>query len=228
MKLSIIVPVLDEGAIIVDALSALTPLHKRGVEVIVADGGSGDDTAARAAPLCDRVVISPRGRARQMNAGAAAANGDVLLFLHADTKLPDGADEMIVTGLEDGRHLWGRFDVRIVGKHPLLPMVAATMNLRSRATGIATGDQAMFVTREAFTRIGGFPDLALMEDIELSRRLKRLSPPLCLSARVKTSGRRWDERGLWRTIFLMWRLRLYYFLDVSPEKLARIYGYGKN
>ncbi len=222
--LSIVVPVLDEAATIVAALEALEPLRARGVEVIVADGGSHDDTVALATPLADGVVASARGRATQMNAGAAVARGGVLLFLHVDTRLPADADHLVTEGLTENKTAWGRFDVQIEGAHPLLPVIAAFMNARSRLTGIATGDQAIFVTREAFERTGGFPDIALMEDITLARSLKRISPPLCLSARVTTSGRRWEQRGVLRTIFLMWRLRLAYFFGASPEDLARRYG----
>ena len=171
-----------------------------------------------------RVISSARGRAIQMNAGAAIARGDVLLFLHADTRLPPNADELILEGLTQSQRAWGRFDVTIEGSHPLLPLVAALMNARSRLTGIATGDQALFVTRDAFNAAGGFPEIALMEDIELSRRLKRISPPLSLRARVTTSGRRWERRGVVRTILLMWRLRLAHFFGTSPESLARRYN----
>ena len=160
-----------------------------------------------------------------MNAGAAIASGDVLLFLHADTQLPPDAGRLVLDGLRQSGRAWGRFDVRITGKSRLLPLVAALMNLRSRATGIATGDQAMFVTREAFARAQGFPDIPLMEDIAISKRLKRVSKPLCLRECVTTSGRRWEKRGVVRTIVLMWCLRLAFFLGASPERLARQYGY---
>lgn len=225
-RLSIIVPTFDEEARIGVALTALAPFRVRGAEVIVADGGSRDRTVALAAPHADRVVMAPRGRGAQMNAGAAAATGDVLLFLHADTTLPLNADALVLDGLLRSGRAWGRFDVRIEGTSPLLPLVAGLMNTRSRATGIATGDQAMFVNRATFAAAGGFPDIALMEDVALSKRLKRIGPPLCLSARVTTSGRRWDERGVLRTILLMWRLRLSYWLGAEPETLARRYGYG--
>lgn len=191
--------------------------------MIVADGGSADDTRALAEPLADQVVSAPRGRALQMNAGAACTDAGVLLFLHADTSLPAAADELIASGLARTGRAWGRFDVRIEGESPLLRLVAAMMNLRSRWSGIATGDQAMFVTRAAFDRVGGFPALPLMEDIALSRSLKRLSSPLCLAAQVLTSGRRWEQHGAWRTIGLMWWLRLRYFLGASPDGLARRY-----
>jgi rSAM/selenodomain-associated transferase 2 len=223
--LSIVIPVLNEAATIAAALARLAPLRATGAEVIVADGGSRDGTPEIARPHADRVVVAPRGRGAQMNAGAAIASGEVLLFLHADTRLPDDADPLIWDGLAGSPRVWGRFDVRIDGRHPMLPLVALMMNLRSRLTGIATGDQAMFMTRGAFGAVGGFPDVPLMEDIEMSRRLKRLSRPLCVRARVVTSGRRWDERGLWRTMVLMWRLRLAFFLGAEPARLAREYGY---
>ena len=213
MRLSIVVPCLNEARRIEAALNALQALRHRGAEVIVADGGSTDGTAELAAGLCDRVLSAPRGRALQMNAGARAASGDVLVFLHADTRLP--ADFVIPES-----SLWGRFDVRIEGRHPLLKLVAWSMNLRSRLTGIATGDQAMFVRREVFP---GFPQIALMEDIALSKLLKRRGAPVCLRETVVTSGRRWESRGVLRTIVLMWRLRLMYFLGARPEDLSRIY-----
>jgi len=226
---TIVVPVLDEAAGIVPFLEALAPLRAQGARVVVVDGGSTDDTPARASPLADCVVSSPRGRAVQMNAGAAQAGpGDHLLFLHADTRLPEGALEAVREALQRGA-AWGRFDVQIEGRSALLPVVAALMNQRSRLTSIATGDQALFMRREAFDAVGGFPAQPLMEDVEMSRRLKRLSHlpgggrPACLRLRVRTSGRRWDQRGAWRTIVLMWRLRWAYWRGASPEQLARAY-----
>jgi rSAM/selenodomain-associated transferase 2 len=224
-RLSIIVPVLDEATAIVPALTALASFRERGAELIVVDGGSRDDTVALARPLADRVMAAPRGRAAQMNAGAAAAAGDALLFLHADTALPPHADGLLLEGLRGPDRQWGRFDVRIAGRSVLLPVVAGFMNWRSLVTGIATGDQAMFVKRAAFEAVGGFPDIALMEDVALSKRLKRLSRPLCLAARVVASGRRFDERGVIRTVLLMWRLRLSFWLGAEPAALARRYGY---
>jgi rSAM/selenodomain-associated transferase 2 len=224
-SLSIIIPVLDEADNIVPVLGALAPLRSRGAEIIVVDGGSRDDTVALATPRADRVVVSARGRAVQMNAGAASASGTVLLFLHADTRLPADADRLIRDGLARSGRAWGRFDVTIEGRHPLLPVIAAAMNTRSRLTGITTGDQAMFVTREAFAAVGGFPAIALMEDITLARYLKRISRPVSLRARVTTSGRRWESRGVVHTVFLMWRLRLMYFFGARPDVLARRYGY---
>jgi rSAM/selenodomain-associated transferase 2 len=227
MKLSIIMPALDEAATIEAALVALAPLRACGVEIIVVDGGSRDGTARLAGPLADQVMTAPAGRASQMNVGAATAAGDVLLFLHADTQLPQGADRLVLDAL--GRHpraAWGRFDVRIDGGGLLL-LVALMMNLRSRATGICTGDQALFVTRDAFTGVGGFPSIPLMEDIALSARLKRVSRPLTLRARVTTSARRWRQRGILRTVLLMWRLRLAFFLGADATELARAYGYAR-
>jgi rSAM/selenodomain-associated transferase 2 len=220
--LSIVMPVLNEATGIEETLKALAPLRARGAEVIVVDGGSSDATAQRATPLADRVLDSPRGRARQMNVGAAAARADLLLFLHADTRLPDAADALLHAAVARGA-MWGRFDVHIDGRPALLRLVAALMNHRSRLTGIATGDQAMFVRCDLFQRIGGFPDQPLMEDIEISRRLRALAPPCCLRQRVVTSGRRWEARGVWRTIFLMWRLRWRYWRGESPQVLAEAY-----
>ncbi|MGB8429308.1 MAG: TIGR04283 family arsenosugar biosynthesis glycosyltransferase [Pseudolabrys sp.] len=223
--LSIIMPVLDEAAGIEAALTALAPYRDRGAEVIVVDGGSRDGTRTLARRLADCVLAAERGRATQMNAGRAVARGDVLLFLHADTRLPDNADALISEGLAKSGRAWGRFDVRFE-RRGLLSLIAFMMNLRSRLTGIATGDQALFVTRAAFDSAGGFPSIALMEDVALSVRLKRIRRPVCIRARVTTSARRWREHGMLRTIFLMWQLRLAYFFGADPAHLARRYGYA--
>ncbi len=217
-RISVIVPVLDEAACIVACLEALQGLRAAGHEVIVVDGGSRDASVELAAPLADRVLRAPRGRATQMNAGAREAGGAMLLFLHADTRLPADAARAVLACSG-----WGRFDVEIEGRHALLPVVARIMNLRSHLTGIATGDQAIFVRRALFERVGGYAEIPLMEDIELSRRLRRTSPPVCLRQRAITSGRRWEERGVLRTVFLMWRLRLAYFLGADPRRLAERY-----
>jgi rSAM/selenodomain-associated transferase 2 len=224
-KLSVIIPVLDEAERIASCLQALQPLQQCDVEVVVVDGGSRDDTVARARLLADRVIPARRGRASQMNAGAAAASGDVLLFLHADTALPPDADQLVLQALRTTGRDWGRFDVSIAGRHPMLAVVAWFMNRRSRLTGISTGDQALFMRRGTFTQVGGFPPLALMEDVAMSAALKRTGRPVCLDARVTTSGRRWEKNGLWRTILLMWRLRLAFFLGADPGRLADAYGH---
>jgi rSAM/selenodomain-associated transferase 2 len=224
-KLSIIIPALDEGERIAATLDRLADLRALGVDVIVVDGGSRDATVQRARMRADCVISAPRGRACQMNAGAAKASGDVLLFLHADTCLPKDADHLVLDGLHRSGRAWGRFDISIEGADPLLSMVAWAMNVRSRLTGIATGDQAIFVRRKAFVAVGGFPPIPLMEDIALSRQLKRVSRPLCLRERLMTSGRRWEKNGVPATIMLMWKLRLAFFFGADPKKLARQYGY---
>lgn len=208
---------------IVEVLQQLQALRAKGCEVIVVDGGSQDQTMTLALPLADQILQSEKGRARQMNFGAQHAQSDTLLFLHADTCLPDDAAERILAGLSSANRQWGRFDVEIVGDAWMLGVVAAMMNWRSRLTGIATGDQALFLRRALFQKIGGFPQQALMEDVEITRRLRQITPPLCLKQKVKTSGRRWMQRGVWRTIFLMWRLRLLYWLGVAPDELAKEY-----
>jgi rSAM/selenodomain-associated transferase 2 len=221
--LSIVVPTLDEAATLQETLAPLQAVRGPALEILVVDGGSRDATRTLAASLADRVIESPRGRATQMNAGARSARGDTLLFLHADTRL-DASDATRLEGrlAASGRE-WGRFDVAIDGGGALLSVVAAFMNARSRLTGIATGDQAIFVRRGAFESAGGFPAIALMEDVALSKVLRRRSPPLCLRERVSTSPRRWQRRGVLRTIVLMWRLRLAYALGADPARLARRY-----
>jgi rSAM/selenodomain-associated transferase 2 len=222
--LSIIIPVLNEAAGIAALLQSLQGLRAEGAEIIVADGGSADATIQLALPLADQVMTAPKGRASQMNAGAAIARAPVLLFLHADTQLPETALMLVTQAIQRGR-LWGRFDVRISGTASGLGLIASMMNLRSRLSGIATGDQAIFVRRDVFSQIGGFPDLPLMEDIRFSRQMKRLGRPACLSEKVITSGRRWEKHGVLRTILLMWSLRLRFFFGADPADLAREYGY---
>ena len=222
--LCIVVPVLDEARDIASRLGELQPFRNRGARVVVVDGGSSDGTLAIAAGLADLAFVAPQGRARQMNAGAAACTADLLLFLHADTRLPHDTDKLVRRATASGRH-WGRFDVAIDSPRPLLRFVGAMINRRSRWTGIATGDQAMFVRQELFRRVGGFPDQPLMEDVALSKLLKRHGPPACLREQVMTSARRWERYGPWRTILLMWRLRAAYFFGADPLKLALRYGY---
>lgn len=221
--LSVIVPVRDEAPVVAAALSRLAPLRARGCELIVVDGGSADGTAELAAPHADRLILAPPGRALQMNAGAALARAPVLLFLHADCELPVQADRLILDGLQRTGRGWGRFDVAIAGRHPLLPVFAWFMNRRSRLTGICTGDQGLFVRRDLFEACGGYAPIRLMEDIDLTRRLKRRGPPLALRQRIVASGRRWERRGALATMLLMWRLRLAYFAGADPARLAVLY-----
>lgn len=220
--LSVIIPVLNEAQGIETTLHALASVLQRGVEVVVVDGGSTDDTPRLAREHASAVLSAPRGRAKQMNVGAAHALGGVLLFLHADTQLPPDADRLVLNAIASGA-MWGRFDVGITGSAWMLRVVAAFMNARSRWSGIATGDQAIFVRHDVFERLGGFPDQPLMEDIELSKRLRQAYRPACLRAKVATSGRRWESRGVWRTIFLMWCLRWRYWRGEAPERLAEAY-----
>ena len=230
MKLSIVIPVLNEAANISAALIALQALRERGAEIIVVDGGSTDETFTLARDHCDHVVASPRGRATQQNAGAQIAAGDNLLFLHADTQLPKSVDSLVNAALVQDDVAWGRFDVTIGTErtkgdrlHPMLKVIAKLMNFRSRLTGIATGDQCIFVRKAVFDAVGGFPDIPLMEDIALSKALKKISAPACLRERVTTSARRWQKHGVWRTMLLMWWLRFAYWLGASPTRLAAWY-----
>ncbi len=222
--LSIIIPCLNEADGIADMLAALAPLRARGAQVIVVDGGSTDGTATLAAAHADKVVCAPRGRARQMNAGAAGAGGQVLLFLHADCRLPPGADGLITDGLRRAQKTWGRFDVELDSNSAMLRAVAMLMNLRSRITGVSTGDQGLFVTRTLFEAAGGFPQIPLMEDVAFTKLLKRYSRPLNLRHRMRVSGRRWEKHGVLRTVLLMWRLRWQYWRGADPQKLARDYA----
>ena len=213
---------LNEAPGLAQLAAHLAPFSQAGAHVLLVDGGSTDGTVELAELAGLRWVRSERGRANQMNAGAAQATGGILIFLHADTQLPKRALGLINAGLSEA-HSWGRFDVAIAGRPAMLRVVAGMMNWRSRLTGMATGDQAMFMTREAFEAVGGFPVQPLMEDIEMSRRLGALSRPVCLRERVVTSGRRWETRGVWTTILLMWRLRWAYWRGVAPAILAQAY-----
>jgi len=222
-RISVIIPVLNEAGRLAQTLYCLQALRERGHEVIVVDGGSTDDTISEAVPLADRVLQSPRGRARQMHAGTCAASGSVFWFLHADTLPPRAADDLILQALAVWQGDWGWFDVRLSGTRTLLRCVAWLMNRRSRLTGIATGDQGIFVRRMAYARAGGFPPIPIMEDIALSRRLRRLYRPRQIDAPLLSSSRRWEKHGVVLTIFTMWCLRLGYFLGIDPRHLARFY-----
>jgi rSAM/selenodomain-associated transferase 2 len=223
MKFSIIIPTLNEEKTIASCLLPLQPLRNN-CEIIIVDAGNASSNFPHA-HLADKIISSKKGRARQMNLGASHAGGDVLIFLHADTFLPDNALQLIEQHL--GNKQWGRFDTRLSGDHFMLKVIAWMMNRRSRLTGIATGDQTIFVTRQAFAAAGQYPEIALMEDIALSKALKKISPPLCLDAKVTSSGRRWEHFGVYRTILLMWTLRLRYFFNTDPQRLAELYSRGR-
>ena len=223
IKASVIIPVLNEAEQLAELLVELQPLRGHGVELVLVDGGSSDSSRRLAIGLVDQLLESSAGRAIQMNRGAATAGGEWLFFLHADTRLTTASRQALLELLERDKACWGRFDVQISGRHPLLGLVARMMNVRSRLTGIATGDQLMFVHRVLFDAVGGFVEQPLMEDIELSKCLKAVNRPLCLPQRVITSGRRWDQRGFWPTVVLMWRLRWCYWWGVPAEQLARQY-----
>lgn len=222
-QLAIVVPMLNEAANLPALLAHLQPYQQSGCEIVLVDGGSQDSSVeiARCAGFC--VIASAAGRARQMNAGAQATQADVLLFLHADTRLPEAADTLILQALAHPKKQWGRFDVSISGQAAMLRVVAVMMNWRSRLSGIATGDQALFMRRSAFDAVGGFADQPLMEDIDICTALKKISLPACLRERVQTSGRRWETRGVGRTILLMWRLRWDYWRGASAAEIARRY-----
>jgi rSAM/selenodomain-associated transferase 2 len=225
MSFTIIIPTLNEGQSIVNCLTALQAL-RHCCELIVVDGGSTDNTRKLAKPLADMVISSESGRATQMNAGAQAAKGGLLIFLHADTLLPQKALSQIAQAINSNRQ-WGRFDVQLSGNHPMLRMVAFFMNWRSRLTGIATGDQVIFVNKEIFESVGQYPPIPLMEDIALCKKLKRISPPACLKAKAISSGRRWEQFGVFKTIALMWSLRLRYFFGANPQTLVALYSKGQ-
>ena len=222
-KISIIIPALNEADHIETCLSGLQGLRNGGHEVIVVDGGSTDNTQKLAMPLVDKILQHEKGRARQMNAGAGVASGDILLFLHTDTCLPQNIDKHILACIKESENCWGYFNVRLSGAHWLFRVIEWCMNLRSRITGIVTGDQAMFMTRLLYKHVKGFDEIELMEDIAMSSKLNRIVKPVCLKQRVITSSRRWERNGIVHTIFKMWRLRLAYYLGADPVSLARQY-----
>lgn len=224
--ITVIVPVLNEAAQLSALIEQLQSCERQGAEVLLVDGGSDDGSVERLGQVGLTVIRSEKGRAVQMHTGALAAHGEVLLFLHADTRLPDGALHLVQNGLEQREKVWGRFDVSITGGVWMLKVIARMMNIRSRLTGIATGDQAMFVLRSVYQQVGGFPQQPLMEDVELSKQLNRLGKPLCLRAKVCTSGRRWEKNGVWRTILLMWKLRWLYWRGVDAKVLAKLWHSG--
>ena len=221
-KLSIIIPTLNEADQIEPLLVRLQDLRHRGHEVIVVDGGSRDQTIALATPLCDQIVRSPKSRSAQMNNGVRQASGHCFIFLHADTILPDNADELLAN-IDCLENAWGRFDVRLTGRGRWFRLIEACMNMRSRLTGIATGDQAIFVGAPLFSKVRGYPTIALMEDIALSKLLLNISRPVCIRATVISSSRRWEQQGIIKTIMKMWLIRLLYFFGYDTDKLAKCY-----
>jgi len=231
MPISVIIPTLNEERTIMATLAHTAALGFD--ELIVVDGGSLDQTpvlvesyrrrtqSPAQSPV--RLVTAPCGRARQMNEGAKTSRGEILLFLHADTQLPDDAKTMIDTTLADQRMVGGQFDVRFDRPSMWGTIISRMMNWRSRLSGIATGDQALFVRRPIFEQMGGFADMPLMEDIEFSRRLKRKGATAALTATVTTSFRRWEQHGPLRTILLMWTIRFLYWVGISPSHLVEWY-----
>ncbi len=222
MKLSVIVPMLNEEPVIAATLRALA-VGAPGAEKIVVDGGSTDASVAVARPLCDLFFDAPRGRARQMNAGAARASGDALVFVHADTTVPPSFARDIESAFADAAVAGGRFDLRLDDPHPMCRLIGALINLRSRVSRTATGDQAIFVRRAVFESLGGFPDIPVCEDLDFARRLKRAGRIACLRSQVVTSARRWRRGGIARTVLQMWSIRLLYLAGVSPARLSRMY-----
>jgi len=222
VKISIIIPVLNEEINLSQISSHLQLIRQQGHDVIIVDGGSVDNTLVIAYEITDKVVVSKAGRALQMNSGADIASGEVLLFLHADTLLPDNALQTIID-LFQKKNYWGRFNVRLSSNKNIYRLIERLMNLRSCLTSIATGDQAIFIERNLFDRVGRFPEIALMEDVAISKQLKKIVKPVCLKQKVITSSRRWETKGVVSTVLLMWKLRLYYFFGMSPDKLKQLY-----
>ncbi|WP_335340068.1 TIGR04283 family arsenosugar biosynthesis glycosyltransferase [Sedimenticola selenatireducens] len=221
--LSVVIPCLNEAETIVQLLETLQDARAEGVELVLVDGESIDDTVALAAPLVDKLIGSVVGRAQQMNAGAQAAAGEILWFLHADSVIRAEFPRQIISVMAASESDWGRFNIRLSGRHPMLRVIEFMMNWRSRLSGIATGDQGIFVRRELFVRLGGFPAIPLMEDIAISKRLKRYSRPQVIARCLITSSRRWEQSGIISTVLLMWRLRWAYFFGADPARLAQRY-----
>lgn len=223
-KISIIIPCLNEEESIHATLLALQKLRQRGHEIILGDGGSTDNTANIAAGLCDKFIVSEKGRALQMNSAAAVCNGDILCFLHADTLAPEDLDTLITDALRNNKKIWGRFNIKLSGKQWQFRIIETLINVRSCISGIASGDQGIFVLQNVFNKINGFKNIPIMEDIELSRRLKEKSHPVCVSKNhLVTSSRRWEKHGITRTVLLMWNLRLKYFLGAPAKQLEKLY-----
>lgn len=221
-KISIIIPVLNEADGIEVFLKKLQAFRKSGHELVLVDGKSDDNTCTLARPFVDQMISCEKGRAKQLDQGVKMATGQVFLFLHADTLLPENAVQAILEALFKG-YYWGRFNVRLSGSHFLFRIIERMMNWRSCITGIVTGDQAIFMSKMLYYDIGGMPQIELMEDIELSKRLNKWTKPVCLKAFVITSSRRWEKNGILSTLFFMWNMRLQYFFGASPKDLCNKY-----
>ncbi len=224
MIISVIIPTFNESKNITATLKQLQALRKNGHKVLLADGGSTDNTIALAAPFVDEIIISEKGRATQMNSAAVKTQSDVLWFLHADTLVPENSDTIICRHLENTRKVWGRFNIQLSGQNFLFRVIENMINLRSKLTGIATGDQGIFIQQDIFKKLNGFSEIPLMEDIEITKRLKKISSPVCITHKLTTSSRRWGKHGILKTVFLMWQLRLAYYIGASANKLARKYN----
>ena len=224
LKLSIIIPSLNEAEHITQTLLKLQELRNQGHEVILCDGGSRDKTLQLAKNLVDHILSTQAGRAKQMNAGSKLATGDILCFLHADTLIPADFANLITGTLSDSDRIWGRFDIRLSNTSLTYKVIAWFINKRSCISGVATGDQGIFIISNKFLKLNGYADIPIMEDIELSKRLLKISRPICITKSfLITSSRRWEKNGIIKTVLLMWRLRLGYFLGASPTKLAKAY-----
>lgn len=221
MPVSVIIPVLNEEKTILSLLQDLQSCRQEGHELIVVDGGSKDQTMLIARELSDKVISASKGRAMQMNAGAAQAKNEILWFLHSDTKISGEEIKIIQSSLKD--KVWGRFNIKLSGTNVLFRVIETMINIRSYISGIATGDQGIFVKRDIFESVNGYTDIPLMEDIDLSKKLKNIKRPVCLSSVLITSSRRWENKGIIVTVLLMWRLRFLYWLGVSPVILAEHY-----
>lgn len=223
MRVSIIIPALNEGKQLNQLLDSIQNWREEGHEIILVDGGNDDKSFITTGHLVDKVLKTSPGRATQMNEGARHAHNEILFFLHADSVVDDNCISAIIQGLQMSNNVWGRFDIKLSGTHWMLRIIERMMNIRSRITGIATGDQGIFVYRKIFTQINGYANIELMEDIEISRRLKRISRPVCLDTRIITSSRKWEQKGILKTVILMWLLRLAFYIGVSPRRLSLIY-----
>ena len=220
---SIIVPVLNEEVFLTRYLNVFRRFLNDGHEIIIIDGGSSDNSARLTQELGCKVLISKPSRGLQQHVGALQSENEILLFLHADTNLPNDAFSLIHQALKSSNKSWGRFDVSFSNSSLIYKIIAWMMNKRSCLTGIVTGDHIIFTTRSSYFKSGGFADIPIMEDIDISKRLKLISKPICLKHKVVTSSRKWEQQGVSKTIIKMWCLRTLFFFGVSSKRLARLY-----